>query len=127
VSRIEEIKARLNAATPGPWKARRGGDFQNITLHRGSLWIDVVDGSAQKPPRGEWIDSPDIDLIEAAPTDVAYLLAELRKRDAALANAKAEALEEAANAIDEDPYDDLDPFYVGWLKDRAEKIREGAK
>ena len=45
--------------------------------------------------------------------------------DAAAPIIRAEALEEAAEAIDADPYDDLDPFYVGWLKARAENIREG--
>lgn len=45
--------------------------------------------------------------------------------DAAAPFIAAQALENAAEAVDEDPYDDLDPFYVGWLKDRAEKIREG--
>lgn len=44
----------------------------------------------------------------------------------ALVASKAEALEEAACAIDADPYDDLDPFYAGWLRDRARKIREEA-
>jgi hypothetical protein len=34
------------------------------------------------------------------------------------------ALEDAADAIDENPYEDLDPFYAGWLRDRARKIRE---
>lgn len=38
----------------------------------------------------------------------------------------AQALEDAAEAVDEDPYDDLDPFYAGWLRDRARKIREEA-
>lgn len=36
----------------------------------------------------------------------------------------AQALENAADAVDEDLYDDHDPFYVGWLKARAENIRE---
>lgn len=42
-----------------------------------------------------------------------------------LAEVKADALDEAARAIDADPYDDLDPFYAAWLRARAEKIREG--
>ena len=47
--------------------------------------------------------------------------------ESASAASKAEALEEAACAIDADPYDDLDPFYAGWLRDRARKIREEEK
>jgi len=37
----------------------------------------------------------------------------------------AQALCDAAEAIGEDPYDDLDPYYAEWLEDRAEKIKEG--
>ena len=37
----------------------------------------------------------------------------------------AQILEDAAEAVDEDPYDDLDPFYAGWLRARAEKIKGG--
>ena len=39
----------------------------------------------------------------------------------------AQALEEAAQAIDEDQYDDLDPFYANWLRHRATRIREFAE
>lgn len=45
----------------------------------------------------------------------------------ALVVSKAQALDSAADAIEENPYDDLDPFYAGWLRDRARKIREGDK
>ena len=45
--------------------------------------------------------------------------------EAAAGIIRAEALEDAADAIDEDPYDDLDPFYAGWLRNRAENIRDG--
>ena len=89
MTQLEEIKARASAAAVGPWIARRGGDFQSIRLHTGSLWIDVVDGSGQIPPHGEWIDSPDIDFIEAARTDVPRLVAAL------------EAVEEVLTWLDE--------------------------
>ena len=39
----------------------------------------------------------------------------------------AQALEAAAKAVEEDPYDDLDPFYAGWLRDRARKMREAGE
>ncbi|UYL86599.1 hypothetical protein SEA_RADFAD_42 [Arthrobacter phage RadFad] len=38
----------------------------------------------------------------------------------------AQALHSAADAIEEDPYDDLDPFYAGWLRDRVRKMQEGS-
>jgi hypothetical protein len=43
---------------------------------------------------------------------------------AAAASIWSDALEAAAAAIDENPYADLDPFYAGWLRDRARKMRE---
>lgn len=46
--------------------------------------------------------------------------------EAAAPHMAAQALGNAAEAIDADPYDDLDPFYAGWLRDRARKIREEA-
>jgi len=42
-----------------------------------------------------------------------------------LMDPKVRALEEAADAMEADPYDNLDPYYAEWLRDRAEKIREG--
>lgn len=44
--------------------------------------------------------------------------------EAAVPFIAAQALENAADAVDEDLYDEHDPFYVGWLKARAENIRE---
>lgn len=39
----------------------------------------------------------------------------------------AQALCAAADAIEEDPYEDLDPFYAGWLRDRARKVQEAGE
>lgn len=64
LARIAEDEAAAWAATQGPWEVRRGGDFQSIELHDGTLWVTIVDASHQSPPHGEWIDSPDIDFIE---------------------------------------------------------------
>ena len=47
--------------------------------------------------------------------------------EAALSAAAHQALESAADAIEEDPYDALDPYYADWLRDRARKIREEEK
>lgn len=46
---------------------------------------------------------------------------------AAAPHIMAQALHSAADAIEEDPYDDLDPYYAGWLRDRARKIQEDAE
>lgn len=39
-----------------------------------------------------------------------------------LAQAKAEALQEAADAVDDDQYDALDPYVAEWLRNRAATI-----
>lgn len=79
-ARLQEIEARLSGATPGPWKAVRGGDFQSVKLNSGTLTVDFWDGSWNAGPReGHWKDSGDIDLIEKAPEDIAWLLAEVRR------------------------------------------------
>jgi hypothetical protein len=65
---IQAAKDRADAATEGPWELRtwRGGDFQSVTLGDSST---VWDGTAQTA-EGDYIDSPDIDFIVAARTDV---------------------------------------------------------
>lgn len=65
-------------------------------------------------------------LEAAAPFMPSLSAAEIEAVGAMVKAAKAMALEEAADAVDADPYDDLDPFYAGWLRDRARKIREEA-
>lgn len=82
-ARLDEIEGRLKAATPWPWKAERGGDFQSVRLHRGTLTLDIWDGSWNTPD-GNWRDSADIDLVEKAPEDIAWLIELARKQDAAL-------------------------------------------
>lgn len=89
--RVGEIEARLNAATPGPW-AFDGTEIDTVPDPDGdSPWKSVMEcrvdcmsycygGSVAMD-----IGSYDRALIEAAPADLAYLLAELRKRDEALA------------------------------------------
>jgi hypothetical protein len=81
VERLDAIEARLTEVTPGPWKAERGGDFQSIKLNNGSLIVDIWDGTWNAPEPACWKDSPDIDFLEHAPSDIAYLLDLVRKRD----------------------------------------------
>lgn len=71
MSRIEEIEARLEAATPGPWEFSLGRDWE-ITANGGSL--DYV---ASVSDHGDQSDH-DAVFIANAPEDIAYLLAALR-------------------------------------------------
>jgi hypothetical protein len=98
--RISEIRARMEAATPGPWK-----------------WegpVDLVDGSQARCLAGDglvlrhealtWkMHEPDAALIANAPADIAYLL----DRVEALEGAATEGLR-LAHRVGRDEFDDDD-------------------
>ena len=71
--RLDEIQARLSAATPGPWEIIGGNEYLT--------GIDVAIGSWDEGG----IRLRDAEFIAMAPGDVRYLLAELRKAHEALA------------------------------------------
>ena len=73
--RIEEIKARLDAATPGPWP----DDYVYDTIRhiaRNCEFESVTD------PDFGWDRYSDSPLIAHAPDDIAYLLTELERLSA---------------------------------------------
>lgn len=79
--RIAEIRARLEAATPGPWKANLylGGAYaiDRIAPNGDRLArVAVVDGMIQTPANAA--------LIAHAPTDLAYLLDRIDKLERAV-------------------------------------------
>lgn len=82
VTRLEEIRARLNAATPGPWRTSwRGIDPDVVSIEGGICHAEDCD-----------CDGPDLVLAEAdaafiahAPEDIAFLLARVAALKAALA------------------------------------------
>jgi len=69
--RLDEIRARWAAATPGPWEARVHEGLWAICHPHG--WI--MDG-CDSIPRG---DGPDAVAIAAAPEDVAWLVGEVER------------------------------------------------
>lgn len=82
MSREEEIKARIAAATAGPWRVE------------GETWLEVrgtQDPIADMP--GSIRDQADAALIANAPADLAYLLSENERLRA--------AAEQAANAFED--------------------------
>lgn len=91
MSRIEEIEARLKAATQGPWEFD-GNEINNVPDYESdnpAPWATVMECRVECMSYC-YGGSPAMDitpenkaLIESAPTDIAYLLAELRKRDEA--------------------------------------------
>lgn len=87
MNRIAEIEARLDAATPGPWTADAGtrgdcvvwgpnGRFL-MNMQAEPHWIGYP---GEKRMVSFDVDRRDAEFIAGAREDVAYLLAELRKR-----------------------------------------------
>jgi hypothetical protein len=82
--RLDEIQARLDAATPGPWKLFG-------TLAQWESEEDLSFGPDDAPEVGTVSEGlGDADFIANAPADMPYLLAELRKAREALARVEAE-------------------------------------
>jgi hypothetical protein len=87
---LEPIKARLSAATPGPWKRYYAG----IDLDGEEMWYVghnggtvTIDGVAGDIPY-----TPDAEFIAHAPSDIAALVAEV-ERLRKVAEAAAEAID----------------------------------
>jgi len=80
MTRIEDIQNRLSAATPGPWEVDELGDVAAVPefdLHRFDIMPETIARTELRKEDGAF--------IAAAPADVAFLLAELRKAREALA------------------------------------------
>jgi hypothetical protein len=67
--RLEEIRARLDAATPGPWEIEEW-----MTIHD----VYAADGKSE-PTVATHVRTLDADLIAHAPADIAWLLAEVER------------------------------------------------
>ena len=92
--RIEQIKTRLEAATPGPWKwhdfaSTYTDEPETIIVHTGNFdWEAIADGE-YIAAMSAWDSqqATDAEFIANAPADVAFLLGmvdELRARVSAL-------------------------------------------
>ena len=70
--RLQEIRARLDAATPGPWNfGRIAGDWGSVHTHgRTNVVINSEDDGGY---------AADQDLIAHAPADIAWLLDEVER------------------------------------------------
>lgn len=80
-ARLDEIEARLAAAPAGTWYVDDEEQTVRVETYAGEI---VYDQSGEN--RSEWLKEfrSTAEFIAAAPADVAYLLTELRKRDAKL-------------------------------------------
>ena len=76
MSALDPIKARLAAATPGPWTSDSDGWVESD--HSGQ-YVVSADAAADRESDPDLVTMPDADraLIENAPTDLAKLVAAL--------------------------------------------------
>jgi hypothetical protein len=98
--RVDEIRQRLEAATPGPWKADATENDVPVVCVDGP-----IPGTATVLFEGDWAEQPDAELIAHAPDDLAFLLDEVTRLTFRLKNiaeahgvAAAEALRFEARA-----------------------------
>jgi hypothetical protein len=75
VTRIDDIKARLAAATPGPWRYWTNG-FDRYVIGNEDPKTGTFESIIGGEPHEGAIDEndPNCTLIASAPTDLAYLL-----------------------------------------------------
>jgi len=73
---LSAIRARLDAATPGPWRHDETHGAGYIVASRG---VDAEEPLIAEVAAGEPIDSANAAFIENAPTDIAALLAEVER------------------------------------------------
>jgi hypothetical protein len=105
--RTAEIRARLQAATPGPWHAD-DGDFGCVMVGNYG-WVTPAGVNAPEYD----VDTPqghaDAELIAHAPTDLAYLLARVEELERQLGKARQYLLAGAVAA------------YVAWEIDNGKR------
>lgn len=119
--RLQEIEARANAATPGPWV--RDGLYVRNNPHEVAL-ARALDDEGHNC--GEAYARPNGDFIAAARTDVSDLVAEVRRLTAALATARREGAEEMRERCD-DALDRLERYYRATERDvKAHAVERGA-
>ena len=71
--RLKEIRARLDAATPGPW------DTEGPCMSGDGTYGVFADDGAGEPTLALRMSPPDADLVAHAPDDLAWLVAEVER------------------------------------------------
>lgn len=135
--REQEIRARANAATPGPWgiyddetglfdiaaDLEDTGHGYRCRRYVGQLEAGQIDND---PTHKEWTEEQDRAQVEAdaefvahAREDVPALLAEVDRLRAELAEARARALNEVADDYQQSWSGTTVRYTADWLRDRA--------
>ena len=76
--RLQEIEARANAATKGPWIAEDGEIRTGVVLHRVGA-VPLYKHVAQDMEYGDCMSPEDADFMAHARTDVPDLISEVRR------------------------------------------------
>jgi len=87
-TKLNEIRARLEAATPGPWYVSQGNHNLIMAKVPNYYAYEVIADAAQ---RGDFYSKADVNaaLIAHAPTDIAKLLAVVEVLSAGLQDLRA--------------------------------------
>lgn len=115
--RIAQIRARLAAATPGPWAAWQNKDAEPEVSQQGSYYMGLVATPSHQPAD---YGRANADLIANAPADLAWLLAE---RDCEEARTRAAVVRALRKFAGDDP---ITGAMQSWLEDKADAIENGA-
>jgi len=105
--RIDEIRERLDKATPGPWHlhSQEGGDIHDITGRVDDEHGVIIYAECE---------SSDADLIANAPADLAWCLRKIERLSAKLAMVSL-IVDDEPDSCPEHPDDD--PVTCGWKRD----------
>ena len=114
MTRIDEIRDRLDKATPGPWKATYEPDDRWTSItgqghNDGGRWLLCPEVATCE---GE--DHPDADLIANAPADLAWCLGKIERLSTKLAMVSL-IVDDEPDPCPEHPNDD--PVTCGWGRD----------
>lgn len=126
--RIEQIKQRLEAATPGPWESHLYGGMKDGEWedHHCAIWTPGPPGSfflnaiCGRDPivwDEKYLTSENAELIAHAPSDLAFAIAEIERKDAEMgAVAKVTgATSDGYHTFDE-LYEHRTTLFIAWVK-----------
>ena len=80
--RLTEIEARAKAATPGPWHATDNwydGPLHGVASADGHEFVGISHGERPTTEVNEAQEKADATFIAAAPDDIAWLVAEVKR------------------------------------------------
>lgn len=112
MTRLDEIKARLEKATPGPWAVAGRNGYLNQ--------VEIAPAIATAYGAGEEVQA-NAALIAHAPADIAYLLGEVERLR--------EVLTEIVESVDDDkhPMNSYAAGYAGGLRENVERAQKALK